>query len=203
MNALDCALKFFNFKVPIIYVRLIWFQLWFLVYLVLILLGYFIKIKFKFRAAKLHVLTTSVIFLFIYLQPDIITLMVSLLSCRTILNKKYILANISFACYEGNYYDFTLGLVLPLFLVWIIIFPLTIFIIINKNKNQLQSLVMQLKYGILYKEYKPQNFYWEFVKIYKRILLILALNYYIEEIKIKALLIFSCITLYSICQIRV
>ena len=60
---------------------------------------------------------------------------------------------------------------------------------------------MNLRYGIIYKEYKNELYFWEFIKIYERILLILALNYYIEEIKVKALIIFACITLYSICTV--
>ena len=135
MNALDCALINFKEILPIIYLRLIWFQFWFLFYLFLIIIGNLIQIKFRLRAFRLYIVTTSIIFLFLYLQPDIITLMVSLLSCRAILDQQYILANVTYICFERSYYSYTLGLVLPLFLFWIIIFPATIFLVLKRNKT--------------------------------------------------------------------
>ena len=40
---------------------------------------------------------------------------------------------------------------------------------------------MKIKYGFLYKEYNNNNFYWEFVKIAQKILIIVILSIHSQD----------------------
>ena len=44
--------------------------------------------------------------------------------------------------------------------------------------NKLNELETKLKFGFMFKEYKNSFYYWEFVKIYEKIIIIIFLNYY-------------------------
>ncbi|EAR93597.2 transmembrane protein, putative, partial (macronuclear) [Tetrahymena thermophila SB210] len=49
-------------------------------------------------------------------------------------------------------------------------------------------------------KYKSQNYYWEFVKILEKILIIIILNFYSQETNVKGVLIFMVISLYGIAS---
>jgi hypothetical protein len=54
-----------------------------------------------------------------------------------------------------------------------------------------------MKYGFLYKEYKINAFYWELIKIFEKIGIIIILNYYFDDIKVKGILVFMIVCAYS------
>jgi hypothetical protein len=60
------------------------------------------------------------------MQPGIISMLVSSISCRVIAGKGYILADVSFECYTHDYYQLY-ALVLPSLLIWGFLFPLWLF----------------------------------------------------------------------------
>jgi hypothetical protein len=103
-------------------------------------------------------------------------LLISLVSCRKIGDKYYIIANINFECYDEQYYYFLRILIIPLMIFWIIIFPSILFYILYRNRNELDNPVTLLKIGILYKEYKSRAYYWELIKSLEKILIIFFLN---------------------------
>lgn len=104
MNSLDCALKDIDTELPIIYLRLLFSLVIPFVYLIVFIIGilafHYFKKKSKF---PYYILTTTVIFLVIYMQPDLVSQTISLLSCRTIGNTSYILANVSYLCNTDMY----------------------------------------------------------------------------------------------------
>ena len=60
-----------------------------------------------------------------------------------------------------------------------------IFIQIFRNNDKLNSNFMRIKYGFLYKEYNNNNYYWEFVKITQKILIIIVLSVHSQDYLIK------------------
>lgn len=51
---------------------------------------------------------------------------------------------------------------------------------------------------MLFKEYKKECYYWELVQINKKIIIVLILNFYSQNIKTKAILIFSELYFYYV-----
>jgi hypothetical protein len=60
------------------------------------------------------------------MQPGIINMLVSSISCRVIADKGYILADVSLECYTESYYQ-SYALVFPSLLIWGFLIPLKIF----------------------------------------------------------------------------
>ena len=98
-------------------------------------------------------LYTALIFLLIYIQNDIVYLLVSMVSCRNLGDKYYILANLTYDCYTEDYYSYLNKLILPFLLFWVIILPAILFVFLFRNRKNLHKSNISLKYGILYKEY--------------------------------------------------
>ena len=59
---------------------------------------------------------------------------------------------------------------------------------------------MRVKYGFLYKEYNKNHYYWEFVKIAQKILIIIILSIYSQDNLIKYNLILGVNLAYLILQ---
>jgi hypothetical protein len=61
------------------------------------------------------------------MQPGIISLLVSIMSCRTIGGDQYIKGDLTQNCYDDTHLNFILILVLPSFVIWGIIIPVFLF----------------------------------------------------------------------------
>ena len=59
---------------------------------------------------------------------------------------------------------------------------------------------MKLKYGFLYKEYNKNHYYWEFVKIAQKILIIIILSIHSQDNLIKYNLVLGVNSAYLILQ---
>jgi len=151
---------------PLIYTSLLISNFFGLFYLCIFAIGYvaytFI-VKFKFR---FYIITTSCMYLIIFLQPDLVSTMISLISCRQIGEDFFILNNVSVECYTEQYNSYTYGLVVPFLLLWILGFPVIMFALLFMRRTELEKIEVKNKFGFLYGEYNQSTFYWEFVKIY-------------------------------------
>ena len=63
----------------------------------------------------------------------------------------------------------------PSIIIWVILTPVIAFVILFKNRNNLESDNIKLYYLILYQGFKKKAFYWEFVNVFRKVIII-ALN---------------------------
>lgn len=56
---------------------------------------------------------------------------------------------------------------------------------------------MRYKYGILYNEYDDSEWFWEFIKMYLKILLAIFIILWDKDVKVKGLICFVLIFLYD------
>ncbi|EAR87180.2 transmembrane protein, putative (macronuclear) [Tetrahymena thermophila SB210] len=145
-----------------------------------------------------YILTTAIMFLIIYIQPDLVAQIIALLSCRQVGDTNYILSNVSFVCYSREHQFYILALIIPMLLLWVFIIPAIFFFLLRRNKDKLESSEIKLKYGFLYKEYQNYAFYWEFIKMAEKLAIILVLNFYSQSIVTKGILVFIIIAAYGI-----
>jgi hypothetical protein len=69
--SLDCMLIYiFNFEIH--YTRMIWHMILPFIYIQLFLFGYFIGVKFKLFEFNASVHTTTLMYMYIYLQPNLV-----------------------------------------------------------------------------------------------------------------------------------
>ncbi|EWS75592.1 transmembrane protein, putative (macronuclear) [Tetrahymena thermophila SB210] len=200
MNSAECILKDMQTDIPMIYLKLLFTLIVPIGYLMVFILSLILQRVFTNIKVRYYSICTAAIFIFILVQPDLVSQMIAILSCRVIGDSSYILYNITYECNTSQHQRYSSTLVAPCLLVFAFIIPIGLFYLLYKNKNDLQNIQVYKKYGFLYKEYKSQNYYWEFVKILEKILIIIILNFYSQETNIKGVLIFMMITLYGIAS---
>ncbi|KAL4445227.1 hypothetical protein ABPG74_022040 [Tetrahymena malaccensis] len=152
-------------------------------YLVLSILKYF-----KVQNVKDHHKYTMFNVVFLFFQPDCIFFFTKALSCTQIGSQKYQALNILLQCDDESYKKFSFGYVIPNLAFWILI-PAIQFYKLKKlkgiNNENLDQCIIKYKYGLFYSEYKPQFYFWEIIRMYLKIILILItniLNQYEEQV---------------------
>ena len=122
-------------------------------------------------------------------------MMVQLVSCRVVGDKKYVVGNVAHEC-NSTFYYYAFALILPSIVVFLVGIPLIFVVILYKNRNSLKNPIIVLKYGYLLKEYKQSTYYWEFVKMMQRMLIMFVINFYSQDQKTKAFLILIILHVY-------
>lgn len=128
-----------------------------------------------------------VITLFI-LQPIILDSMLKLFNCSQINNSYKATIELTMDCYNTEQIFFVILFAIPNTLIFCFGYPIYCCFQITKNKNNLKNSNLIMKYGFLYNGYDLKYFYWGFIKIFhKTILIIIAMLPL--EIAIKILII--------------
>jgi len=144
------------------------------------------------------VILTALIFLFIYYQPSISYQFIAASSCRLIGDTEYIKSNVNKECYTSEYNIYSLAFILPILLTVVFLIPYFMYYSLSKKKNNLKAPSVLLTYGLLYNEYKERAYFWEFIKMTQKVMIIIFLNFYETHIKTKGLFIFILIIIYGI-----
>ena len=137
--SMDCFLLGIS-EINVIYFRLIWNMLYPLSYLITFLGGYLILLIFKIVPWKITVLTTTLMYLFIYLQPNLVGGFMKVVSPVDAGGYRWILSDL------GSLYDTTTHLKwmvffgLPFLLLWLLILPSLFFIGLRSNSNKLGNI---------------------------------------------------------------
>ncbi|EAS04488.2 transmembrane protein, putative (macronuclear) [Tetrahymena thermophila SB210] len=204
--SMDCFLITFSGNVPITYFSLIWMLVNPLLYIGLSVFIFLIYATVMFFKKKISEANKSVsyiwctcIFLFITFQPSIVSAYISTASCRTIGDTDYIKANVSLECYSSQHISYLLKLILPVLTLWVFIIPLFFFVKLYYNRQSIyKSSSLKYAFGYLYQEYNPRAYLWEFVKMFEKIMIIIFINIYDSDVKVKGVLSFMCIIIYLI-----
>jgi hypothetical protein len=204
--SIDCFLasSFPKGTFPVIYAKLLFIIVSPVIYLLIFLLLYLVYLGFSKKRVshKGSVVITSSLFIFLYLQPNVINYAISLLSCVEIgAGRFYIKADTTYTCYTDFYYEYSLSLVLPIFLFFAAVFPLGLLIILIIRRKDLNRSHMRLRLGFIYNEYTQRGFYWEIVKMLQRMSIIMILNFFDRHINLKAVLILLVITVFGMWAI--
>ncbi|EWS73098.1 transmembrane protein, putative (macronuclear) [Tetrahymena thermophila SB210] len=169
----------------------------FLIYLI------FIHKKYNVTIRKSHVICT-LIFLFQYTQPNIVQNLVAQVSCQEFDGKKYIIADYTYECYTQQHLSFILFLIGPGLIFHSFIYPLFVFTVLYISRNQLNNATVRLRYGYIYQDYNVRGYYWEIMKYFLKLSLILVLNFYDSpQPKTKFLAVFCVLAIYYILLILV
>jgi len=113
-------------------------------------------------------------------------------------NKAYLLSHLRKECYTEEYFKW-FPLIFITFLLSAFVYPITIFIILLRNKSKLNNPYMyriERRYGFLYAEYKPSCWWWEVMKILLRQIIIIVTKVPAFELLEKALIIVLLLQCY-------
>ncbi|CAD8214829.1 unnamed protein product [Paramecium octaurelia] len=193
--SLDCFLQQ-AFQTEIQYARMIWQIIMPSIYISVFLHGYLFLILRKHLSFNICVITTTFIYMYIYLQPSVIGGFVQLISYREISGYKWIQSNVS-QRYDTSYHEqWMLRLCFPLLFIFAIFIPIYFFYGLYHNSEKLDQKKVRLQWGYLYNEYTKSAYFWEVIKIAQKELMIIFLTYYDDRIIIKATIILLITGLY-------
>ncbi|EAS07718.2 transmembrane protein, putative (macronuclear) [Tetrahymena thermophila SB210] len=161
--------------------------------LFLILLAVMNKLKLK-GVGNYHKYTMFNI-VFLFFQPDCLSFFTKALSCRKIGDQKFQIINILINCDDESYIKFSNSFVLPNLLFWVFA-PLVQLYYLRKDKGKnnenFDKCILKYKYGFFYVEFKPNYYFWEFCRMYLKIIIIIIttlLNDYQDFILILSIII--------------
>ncbi|KAL4430441.1 hypothetical protein ABPG74_013291 [Tetrahymena malaccensis] len=199
MYTLDCFLSTLQSETFfLIFLRTIWGLMIPVIYILLAGVVYFSLYQFKILSYNKSYLICGLVFIIFFLQPNIINNLLSVLSCRKIDQNFYILADVSHQCYTREHIKFILSICIPGLILWGFILPMSILKILFTHKNKLDYATIRLPYGFLYQDYKQQRFYWEFIKSYMKILMVVVLNFYGDPFNNKLVIIMIILLIYQV-----
>ncbi|KRX08444.1 WD40-repeat-containing domain [Pseudocohnilembus persalinus] len=200
MSAFDCTVSTFD-AIPVVYLRAVWSYIIPIIYVFVCIIIYGILILFKKIKHQSSYIFNGMTFLMLFLQPGEVKILIEVVSCRTIGGQKYITADLTYECYTPEHIKYIMYVILPGLLVWVIVIPGLIFRGLYKNaqKRKLDSVVVRFKYGFLYQEFKYKYYYWEYVRLYKRLFIVCIHSIYNAQVETKLVLSGLAILFYYIC----
>jgi hypothetical protein len=78
----------------------------------------------------------------------------------------------SLRCWDYEHVKYILLIALPCCVVWIFGLPLLCLGLLYRSRERLTAESIQIKYSFLYKGYRPELYYWEFVILYRKVILV-------------------------------
>ncbi|KAL4455331.1 hypothetical protein ABPG74_012483 [Tetrahymena malaccensis] len=198
----DCYRSIFNQQLKPVYSRQVISQIVPLFYLTSVSIIYFLLIQAKKIKHNSNQIFNGLVFLFIFIQPDLLSGLISATSCRTIGDTQYITDDISSLCLSRDHIIFILSFTLPFFIIWAFILPSILFCGIYKLRKNLDFIKARIRYGFLYQEYRLKIFYWEFLKIALKLIITIINNFISDNEILKSSISTLFILLYVLLSIR-
>jgi hypothetical protein len=124
------------------------------------------------RYLRTHFVATVLVLLFL-IHPTLIKVMFSTFSCGVLEEgEKWLNDNLAIKCWEGDHLQYSILVALPSIIVWGIAAPAACLFALARYRSSLDTYEVRLRFGFLFNGYRPQTFYWEFVILYRKILVI-------------------------------
>jgi hypothetical protein len=141
--------------------------------LLITLLWSLISLFISNKARVLKPLITSLVVVFFILHPGISSSALSIVSCYELEEGEYWNTDsFNIQCFTEEYgKDYYAIFVLDV-VFWTIGMPVVAYVMLWKNRNQLDDPSTKAKYGFLYHGYHGERFYWEFIIMLRKLLII-------------------------------
>lgn len=139
---------------------------------------YLSKCILKSKEPVLQKIYTTIIGLFVMLQPSILSQDVTILNCLKLdPGISVIRANPKTSCNTRDHEHFSNYLAIPSFFFWAILWPLTVGIYLTVKKKKLYSAAVFGKLSFFYIGYREKYFYWDMVIMFRKMLLIVVMTF--------------------------
>ncbi|KAM3136869.1 hypothetical protein pb186bvf_010954 [Paramecium bursaria] len=195
--SVDCLLIKFEY-IDILYLRQIYSILIPLIYSTMFLICFNILLILKKSRYTFSIISTSVLYIYSYMQPNLIGGLISILAYRVISNIYWIQGNVSYQYFTQQHKQWLFYFIIPFLLIISILIPFSIVILLYKKQKLLNKPKFRMIWGYLYIEYIDSAYYWEIIKLQQKQIIICILTFYEDLIILKSILIFLTIVLYDI-----
>ena len=149
-------------------------------------------------------LVASLIVLFFMVHPSLLNTLFSVFVCTEIEGLgSWLTQNLEVQCWDPEHTFYALAVALPGVLVWGIATPFVIVLLIYKRRKYLKRLDNRLRFGFVFNGYKVDKFYWEFVVLYRKtVLLVLAVFLPSNLTAVKALICLLVLVVSLYLQVK-
>ena len=115
----------------------------------------------------------SIIILFFLLHPTITRHAFSQFDCMTIdPGERWLVSNLNVRCWEDSHKEVALSLALPCLIIWVVTLPAVTLVYLATHRSKLDSVDAKLKFGFIVNGYTHSRFFWEFVVLYRKVLVV-------------------------------
>jgi predicted outer membrane repeat protein len=117
-------------------------------------------------------LIASGIILFFLLHPSVMRVMFGAFNCEEIQPGEYWVSSLLVRCWEGKHLTYALGVALPAIIIWGLGLPAIILGNLIMHRKKLKDNSVRMRYGFMIKGYSESRYFWEFIIIYRKLLII-------------------------------
>lgn len=143
-------------------------------------------------------LTATAVILFFLIHPNLVKEFFTAFSCKRLDgDETWLKANLDIKCFDSTHSLYAFSVALPSIVVWCFGVPTAILCYLCKNHDSIDDLHMKCCYGFLYNGYKRSHFYWEFLILYRKILIICILIF--DEYTSKSIQALTIMLLILVC----
>ena len=159
---------------------------------------------YKRRAGKklfIEKYVNSLVVVASFFQPQFINFYIQNMNCETINNESFLTFDLSQECWDSTHSLFVWVFAFPLLLIWMVIYPGIFLYTMYKNKHQLDDdYILQItKYFQV--GYRKERFYWEFVQMLRKFLIILLTTFLRNHHKAAIFVLIPFVSLFLAIQI--
>jgi hypothetical protein len=147
-------------------------------------------------------LVATAVVLFFLVHPILIKEYFAFFSCRPLDGSElWLTSNLDIKCLDEQHSLYAFSVALPAILLWGVGVPSFILGILVKRRRSLGTLLMKCRFGFFYNGFKKTHFYWEFLILYRK-MLIISLVVFIgnQSIPIQALSIMVVLLVFIALQ---
>ena len=115
---------------------------------------------------------SSIIILLFFVHPTIVQYSISDFNCVDIDGETRLKPDLNVECWVGEHMFFTLAVALPCLVVWGLGIPFFALVMLMRYKDSLTKIETKEMFGFLYNGYKRENYFWEIIIMYRKIIVI-------------------------------
>ncbi|KAL4512025.1 hypothetical protein ABPG72_005027 [Tetrahymena utriculariae] len=124
--------------------------------------------------------------------PSMVNLIIGTISCIQVGDDYFVKLFTSIEC-DFNHEKKQKMLLWPLLCLWAVVIPLLQFLILVLKRRSLHTISMKFSFGFLYNEYSERCYWWEIVKTFQKIIIILVLNIFEQRVIVKGCIILAIV----------
>ncbi|CAD8083245.1 unnamed protein product [Paramecium sonneborni] len=199
--SLDCLLEPMT-DINMLYFRMIWALVMPCIYLIIYFVQYFFGVMIGKIPYKAPMISTAFIYMFIFAQPTLVGGFIQLGSSRIISGVNWVQADVAYRSDTDQHQLWVAAFVAPMIVIWVAILPLIFLYKVYTYRFHLNNRHIRSRWGFFYNEYDNTAYYWEFVKIFQKELMVIFLTFYEDYVLIKGALVILVLLYYSWIQIN-
>ncbi|CAD8123905.1 unnamed protein product [Paramecium sonneborni] len=200
-STLDCQLiEIFNFE--LIYSRIMASYVLILCQVILIQIIFNLFTLVSQSKVDSNLISITILYLFIQNYTALIKQLFSILAKRQISNLDYIQGDVSLQYGQNNHLNWIFLFAIPALAIIGVVLPFSLLIILYIKKNNLNQIKFRRHIGYLFNEYTIQNYYWEWVKLWKKTVIIILLIYFETQVILKGTLIGITLVFYQLFALK-